>query len=109
MQYVKIDRSKRLADDPGTGHNRWHPDVRPVVEAEEDEEVVLETRDASDGGVVFGSDVRGGGRGRIHPLTGPVYVKGAQAGDLLEIVYLEIRPEPYGYTSFGPGAGFLSD
>jgi formamidase len=38
-----------------------------------------------------------------------VYVKGAQPGDLLEIEYQEIRPEPYGYTRFGPTGGFLPD
>jgi formamidase len=111
MQWVKIDRSKRLTEEPNTGHNRWHPDVPPIVEADEGEDVVMETRDASDGRVPFGSEaVSGGGGGKaVHPLTGPVYVKGVLPGDLLEIEYLEIRPEPYGYTRFGPTGGFLPD
>jgi hypothetical protein len=25
---IWIDRRKTLAEDPGTGHNRWHPDIR---------------------------------------------------------------------------------
>ena len=25
MQSIEIDRSKRLSDEPGTGHNRFHP------------------------------------------------------------------------------------
>ena len=32
-----------------TGHNRWHPDILPVIEVDQGEEVVLETRDAFDG------------------------------------------------------------
>ena len=44
-----------------------------------------------------------------HPLTGPVYVKGAKPGDLLEIEYLDIVPERYGWTRFAPGGGFLPD
>jgi hypothetical protein len=49
MKSIEIDRSKRLKEEPHTGHNRWHPDVAPIVEVEPGEEVVLETRDASDG------------------------------------------------------------
>ncbi len=28
---VNITRSKTLAEEPGTGHNRWHPDIPPVI------------------------------------------------------------------------------
>ena len=49
MKNVSIDRGKRLKQEPHTGHNRWHPDIPPIVEADLGEEVVLETRDASDG------------------------------------------------------------
>ena len=49
MKSVEIDRSKRLKDDLGKGHNRWHPDITPIIEVDLDEEVSLETRDASDG------------------------------------------------------------
>ena len=108
MKSITIDRSKPLAEDAATGHNRWHPDIEPLVEVDPGEECVLETRDASDGQVTRES---GGTRasGRIHPLTGPVYVKGAQPGDLLEVEYLEIEPQPYGWTTCGPGMGFLPD
>jgi formamidase len=44
-----------------------------------------------------------------HPLTGPVYIKGARPGDLLEIEYLDILPQPCGWTRNRPGAGFLRD
>ena len=44
-----------------------------------------------------------------HPLTGPVYVKGAEPGDLLEIEYLDIIAQPRGWTRNRPGAGFLRD
>ncbi|GIT01459.1 MAG: hypothetical protein CM1200mP27_00840 [Chloroflexota bacterium] len=49
MKSIEIDRSKRLKDDPGRGHNRWHPDIPPIIEVDPGEEVLLETRDASDG------------------------------------------------------------
>ena len=48
MQSITIDRNKRLKEEPHTGHNRWHPDIPPLIEVDPGEEVVLETRDASD-------------------------------------------------------------
>ena len=109
MKSIEIDRSKTLLEEPGKGHNRWHPAIPPVIEAVPGEEVVLQTRDASDGGVTRERGRAEGGRGRIHPLTGPVYVAGAEPGDLLEVEYLEIEPEAWGWTSCGPGTGFLPD
>ena len=35
----------------------------------------------------------------VHPLTGPVYVNGAEPGDLLEVSIVEITPEPFGFTA----------
>ena len=46
---IRIDRSKTLAEDSATGHNRWHPDIPPVIRCDPGDEVVLETRDALDG------------------------------------------------------------
>ena len=112
MKNVRIDRGKRLKQEPHTGHNRWHPDIPPIVEADPEEEVVLETRDASDGQIVPGMTVADLGRldAKVaHPLTGPVYVKGARPGDLLEIEYLDIAPQPHAWTRFRAGAGFLRD
>ena len=109
---IEIDRKKRLRDEPHKGHNRWHPDVAPVIEAAPGEEVTLQTRDASDlqiSSITTEKDLEKLERTVAHPLTGPVYVKGAEPGDLLEIEYLEIVPERYGWTRFAPGGGFLPD
>ena len=112
MKKIRIDRGKRLRDEPGTGHNRWHPDIAPILEAEPGEEVVLETRDAADGQIRPGmtvEDLVHLDAKVAHPLTGPVYVKEAQPGDLLEVEYLDIVPQAYGWTRFRPGIGFLRD
>ncbi|MGH9728866.1 MAG: acetamidase/formamidase family protein [Candidatus Acidiferrales bacterium] len=43
-----------------------------------------------------------------HILTGPVYVEGAEPGDVLEVRIQSIRLAiPYAYNAFGPGRGFL--
>ena len=112
MKSIHIDRGLRLRDEPNTGHNRWHPDIPPILEVDPGEEVVLETRDASDGQVLpemTVADLEGMDTKVGHPLTGPVYVIGAKPGDLLEIEYVDILPERHGWTRIIPGAGFLRD
>ena len=109
---ITIDRKKRLREEPGKGHNRWHPDIPPVIEVEPGEDVALETRDANDlqiNSKTTAKDLEKLERTVAHPLTGPVFVKGAKPGDLLEIEYLDIVPERYGWTRFAPGGGFLPD
>lgn len=45
-----------------------------------------------------------------HILTGPIYVEGADSGDVLEVRFKDIRPAiDYGCNSFGPRSGFLKD
>ena len=47
--------------------------------------------------------------GPIHPLTGPVYVEGAQAGDLLAIKIEAVNTASRGFTFITPGFGFLRE
>ena len=47
--HVRIDRTKTLAEEPHTGHNRWHEAIPPVVTVQPGDRVILETRDALDG------------------------------------------------------------
>ena len=109
---VKIDRSKSLAQEPSTGHNRWHEDIPPIVRIQPGEQVVMETRDALDGQITASSTVDDVARADLRPahaLTGPVYVEGAEPGDLLEVKIQAIQPEPFGFTIQAPGFGFLRD
>src|SRR3990172_2594193 len=112
MKSTEIDRRRHLCDEPQTGHNRWHPDIQPILEVEEGEEVGLETRDAADGYMAPGTTVADFGKfpaGAIHPLTGPVFINGARPGDLLEVEFLDIIPQRLGFTAIFPGLGFLRD
>ena len=110
--YVAIDRGKTLAEEPALGHNRWHPDLEPVARVAPGEVVGLETRDAFDGQITAASDTAAVGDcnlNLVHPLTGPVYVEGAEPGDILEIQVREVAAEPFGFTVQVPGFGFLRD
>jgi len=45
-----------------------------------------------------------------HVLTGPIYIEGAEIGDVLEVKILAIKLAiPYAYNAFGPGRGYLPD
>jgi formamidase len=109
---IRINPALPLRDEPATGHNRWHPDIPPVVRCEPGDEVVMETRDAFDGQMGPNATlktVEAPDLDVVHPLTGPVHVAGARPGDLLEIEILEVVPDTYGYTVQVPGFGFLRD
>ncbi len=112
MHTIHIDRGKPLAEEPHVGHNRYHPDIEPILEVAEGEEVCFETRDALDGYIRPGAteaDFAGLDRGAVHPLTGPVAVKGAEPGDALEIEFLDIEPQATAFSAVLPGLGFLRD
>lgn len=112
MHEIRIDRNGRLRDEPHTGHNRWHPDIAPILRVAPGEPVLLETRDAADGQIRPGmtlQDLRRHDPAVAHPLTGPVFVEGAVPGDTLEIVFDDIVPEKHGFTRIYPDRGFLRD
>jgi formamidase len=112
MHAVRIDRKKPLAAEPHSGHNRYHPDIAPVLEVAEGEEVILETRDSLDGQIRPGAtaaDLAHVDTGLVHPLTGPVFVKAAEPGDMIEVEFLDIVPQPMAFSVVIPGMGFLRD
>jgi formamidase len=112
MHAIRIDRGKPLAAEPHCGHNRWHPDIAPAFEIGEGEEIALETRDALDGQITPQTtiaDFPNLNSGAVHPLTGPVFVKGATPGDILQIEFTDIVAEPTAFSAIMPGLGFLRD
>jgi formamidase len=93
-------------------HNRWHPDIPPVAEVEPGEEIRLETEDGLAGQLTRESTHADAGRlhlGLGHPLAGPIYVKGAEPGQTLEVEFLGYESADFGITPVLPGFGFLSD
>ena len=110
--HIQVDLTKQLIEDPTSGHNRLHPDIPPIVRVEPGELVVVDLRDGMDGQITAKTtapeihDVDGR---RGLPLTGPIYVNGAEPGDLLDIEVLNISPGSYGWTAILPGFTYLAD
>jgi formamidase len=101
----------KCADDPAC-HNRWHPAIKPAATADPGDTVVFGTRDAFDHAFTRNSapaDVAAANLNLVHPLTGPLFVNGAEAGDVLAVTIGDFVPDKFGYTVIVPGFGFLRD
>ena len=110
--HLRVDRSRSVADDPANSHNRFSFDLEPVARVQPGDEVVAELRDGMDGELERArdsSDLAGLDLDANHPLTGPVWVEGAEPGDALEVDILEIEPARTGASAVIPGFGLLGD
>lgn len=45
---------------------------------------------------------------KIHTLTGPIYIEGAEPGDVLAVELLDLEPGDWGWTGMGTDFGFLA-
>jgi acetamidase/formamidase len=90
----------------------WDNSAAPVLEVESGAVVELETVDASGAQLTRDSvaaDVAAMDMTKVNPVTGPVFVKGAQPGDALAVEILELCPRDWGWTAIIPEFGLLAD
>lgn len=98
--------------DTRTTHSRFSSTIPPVLTVPSGAVVEVHTKEATDGQLTPRSsseDVLNLDFDPIHPLTGPIYVEGAQPGDVLEVVLHEIELGDWGWTAVTPGFGLLAD
>jgi len=91
-------------------HSRWNAALAPRLTIASSEVVDFECQDSSGAQVHPGMSVeefQGIDRGRIHALTGPVAIDGAELGDVLQIDVLGVQHKGWGWSSVIPGLGFL--
>ncbi len=91
-------------------HSRWNRALQPRLRVASGDTVHIECVDSS-GAQVHSSmtlvEYLKIDRDRIHALTGPIFVEGADAGDVLEVDVLEVAHKGWGWTSVVSGLGFL--
>jgi acetamidase/formamidase len=90
----------------------WDNAAEPVLEVESGAAIEFETADSSGGQLDRNStaaDVTAMDMGNVNPVTGPVFVKGAEPGDTLEVEILELKPNDWGWTAIIPQFGLLAD
>jgi len=93
-------------------HYAWDSTIPPVVTAAPGDTLTLTVRDAWDGVITPDSDVsilQTDMSGRVNPVTGPIYVDGAQPGDTLVVTLESYRPSGWGWTANIPGFGLLAE
>ncbi|KAF4613889.1 hypothetical protein D9613_008116 [Agrocybe pediades] len=117
--FVPADQQKGL-------HNRWHPDIPPVATVKPGETFKIECVDWTGAQIgnndcektsldyssrtaaystritlVGSDDVKNVDLTKVHNLSGPIAVEGAEPGDCLVVDILDIKPfdkMPWGYT-----------
>ncbi|MGW0435633.1 formamidase [Micromonospora sp. NPDC003197] len=121
-----LDSSKKFTDQEKIGHNRWHPDIPPVVSVKPGDSFRVDCREWFDGAMRnddSAEDIRDAPLSVVHALSGPFRIEGAEPGDLLIVDILDIGPIPqedsgplagqgWGYTGIFAkknGGGFLTD
>src|ERR687888_1230501 len=84
------------------------PELEPVLEIDPGETVTFETNDCFTGQIQSEDDlVTEIDLERINSATGPVAVRGAEAGDSLVAEILDVRPIEWGVATLIPGFGQL--
>ncbi len=91
-------------------HFRWNRALPPRLRIAPGDTVHIECVDSSGAQVLPGMTVEEFltiDRGRIHALTGPIFVDGAEPGDVLQVDVLEVAHKGWGWSSVIAGLGFL--
>lgn len=104
MTYRTIHRDRH--------HFGWDNAFEPVLNIEPGATVAFEVVDAGGGQLTRSSttdDVAKLDFARVNPVTGPVYVEGAEPGDALVVEILELEGSGWGWTAIIPGFGLLAD
>jgi acetamidase/formamidase len=93
-------------------HSRWNRALPPRLDVEAGETVHFQCVEAAGGQVHRGTSLHELAtidRGLVHSLTGPIFVRGANPGDVLEVEILELVHHGWGYSTIVPGLGFLKE
>ncbi|MFC0302595.1 acetamidase/formamidase family protein [Virgibacillus soli] len=93
-------------------HYSWDHALKPIAEVDSGQTITYEITDASGGQFTKNStaaDVMKLDFNKINPVAGPIYIKGAQPGDTLEIEMIDFRQLEWGWTALVPGLGLLAD
>lgn len=94
------------------GHLGWNNANPPVLRVAPGETVEFHPLDASGGQITPASraaDITTLDFSKVNPVTGPVYVDGAEPGDAIKVTMLEFSSSGWGWTGNIPGFGLLAD
>ena len=93
-------------------HFGWNRDFEPALVAKSGETIHFECLDSSGGQLGRDATLESLTNldfGGINPVSGPVYVEGAEPGDALKVTIRRFVPSGHGWTANIPGFGLLAD
>jgi len=93
-------------------HSRFSASIEPVLRVSSGAVIEAFPPEASDGQLTPSStvdDLAELSFDPIHPLVGPVYVEGADPGDVLVVKLHEVEVREWGWNAVVPGFGFLRE
>ena len=93
-------------------HFGWDRSIPPVETVAPGSSVYLECLDSSAGHFQPSStvgDIATFDFSRTNPVTGPIYVDGAEPGDAIKVTLDGFAPSGFGWTANIPGFGLLAD
>jgi len=115
---IKVDVNKSPEEQSDVLHNRWHPDIPMVEMVKPGDEFRVECIDWTGGQIVNddkANDIHDVDLTKVHYLSGPIGVEGAEPGDLLVVDILDIgslAESEWGFTGLFAktnGGGFLTE
>ena len=115
MARLGIPYNERMATHPRTIHQHhfgWDHSFPPVVRIAPGESLEFDAPDSSGAQLSAGSTVGDVARldfSKVNPVAGPVFVDGAEPGDVLKVTLLSFVPSGWGWTANIPGFGLLAD
>lgn len=93
-------------------HSRWNRALPPRLTIAPGDTVHFDCVDSTGGQVHLKMTAREYmdiDRGLIHALIGPIFVNGAEPGDVLQVDVLDLQHKGWGWASVVPGMGFLKE
>src|SRR6516165_5415691 len=93
-------------------HSVWDRSLTPRLHIDPGDDVQIGCVDSSGGQVhpaMTTPEYLQIDRSRIHALTGPIWIQGAEPGDVLQVDVLSTLHSGWGWSSVAEGLGFLKE
>jgi amidase len=93
-------------------HFGWYNSFDPALRVAPGSTIEFECRDSSAGQLTPDSTVESVTAldfSKINPVSGPIFVEGAEPGDALKVTIEGFKPSGFGWTANIPGFGLLAD
>ena len=95
-----------------TFHYLWNRKHKPILKVRPGDRVRFEVNEVTSWQVVKSStvkDIVNMDETKLYPLSGPVYIEGAEKGDALSINVESVKTADWGFSAIIPGLGLLPE